>query len=399
MDQNKKPFDIIVLGATGFTGRRAAQYLKDHAPKDLRWGIAARSNEKLAELAYKLEISAEHCFVVNSLNKNETDSLVLKTRIIVTTVGPYSLYGESIIASCAEHGTHYLDITGEVGFIKQMANKYGEIAKKNKSILIPFSGFDSVPAEVLVYLLSKKFNPEDEVYIKAHYSLKGGLNGGTIATMMNKFETGEYKLMGNPRLAMDSDDQELAEAKDRNFIGFDSTIKRWSTPFIMSSINSKVVYRTADLMRTMGKPYFRRIAYSEHASLGKWYNPLPFLSILFVLVLIQSLGPYAWFRKLLLKFAPAPGEGPSEESIENGYFKVQAFAESISGQKEKITCSFSGDPSNKATIFFLCESALLLASQIDSVTNPPTCYGFLTPASAFGYLLSDRLQANGYVID
>lgn len=398
MKSSDREFDIILLGATGFTGRRAAKYLKNHSSPALNWAIAGRNIDKLKELAKELDIPSEKCFQVNTLEKTETDQISTKTRIILTTVGPYSLYGEQIIASCAEHGTHYLDITGEVGFIKQMADKYGELAKKNKSILVPFSGFDSVPAELCVLLLSKRFTPDDEVYIKSYYSLKGGLNGGTIATMMNKFETGEYKMMGNPRLAMDSTDQELAEATDRNFFGFDTTINRWSTPFIMSSINSKVVYRTSDIMLRMKTPYFKKIAYSEHASLGKWYNPIPFLSTLFILILIQSLSPFSWFRKLLLLFAPAPGEGPSENSIENGYFKVQSFANSKSGKKEKLTCSFSGDPSNKATVFFLCESALTLVEQLDSVTNVPKTFGFLTPATAFGDILVERLKTNGYMI-
>lgn len=387
-----------MIGATGFTGRRAAKYLKDNAPATLKWGVAARNHDKLNALASTLGIQSSNCFVVNTLKEEETDSVALKTRIIVTTVGPYSLYGEQVIASCVKHGTHYLDITGEVGFIKQMADKYGESARQNKSMLIPFSGFDSVPAEVCMQELSTRFSTNDEVYIKSYYSLKGGLNGGTIATMMNKFETGEYKLMNDPRLAMDSKNQELGEARDRNFFGFDSTIERWSAPFIMSGINSKVIYRSADIFRNRKAPKFKSIAYSEHASLGKWYNPIPFLSTLITLILIQFLGPFAWFRLLILKFAPAPGEGPSEESIETGFFKVTAIGISKSGKKERIICSYNGDPSNKATVFFLCESALLLVEQLDR-REAPSNFGFLTPSTAFGSELTERLKTNGYHIE
>lgn len=399
MNQNKRSFDIILLGATGFTGRRAARYLRDNAPDELSWAVAARNAKTLATLATELSIPSDRCFIINSLHKEEMDFISTKARVIITTVGPYSLYGESIIASCAEHGTHYLDITGEVGFIKQMADKYGAIAKNNKSIFIPFSGFDSVPAEVCLHLLSKRFKPTDEVYIKSFYSLKGGFNGGTIATMMNKFETGEYKLMNDPRLAMDTDYQLLGEAIDRNYVGFNSDIKRWTTPFIMSAINSKVVYRCCDIVRQMGTPYFKSIAYSEHASLAKWYNPLPFLITLLILVLVQFLGPFSWFRNLLLKFAPAPGEGPSEKSIENGYFKIHAIATSKTGKEEHIRCSYSGDPSNKATVFFLCESAFALFEKLDSKNNPFTNFGFLTPASALGDILVNRLKMNGYRIN
>lgn len=369
-----------------------------HAPEDLSFGIAGRNTDKLNSLAEKLGINPNHIFKVDNLNRQEVDEVVSQARIIVTTAGPYSLYGEHVIASCAEHGTHYLDITGEVGFIKQMADKYDELAKKNRCKLIPFSGFDSVPAEVCTYLMSKKFNPEEDVYIKAYYSISGGFNGGTIATMMNKFETGEYKLMTNPKLAMEGTEQELGHAIDRTFFGFDKQISRWSSPFIMSPINSKVVYRTASLMRNFGQPYFKKIAYSEHTSLGKWYNPLPFFLVSLMLLSIGVLGKFSWFRKLVLKLTPPPGHGPSEESIEKGYMKLVAIAKSSSGKRYRIKFSYSGDPSNKATVFFLCESALTLVNHFDELPESATRFGFLTPMSAFGDQLIQNLTKSGYSI-
>lgn len=362
-------------------------------------GIAGRNLDRLTILANELGFTQNQVFKVDNLNKSEVDEVVGKAKIIVTTAGPYSLYGENVIASCAEQGTHYLDITGEVGFIKQMSDKYDELAKKNKCKLIPFSGFDSVPAEICTFLLSKKFSPEDEVYIKAYYSISGGFNGGTIATMMNKFETGEYKLMTNPRLAMEGTSQELANAEDRNFFGFDEEISRWSTPFIMSPINSKVIYRTASLMRNFGTPYFKRIAYSEHSSLGKRLNPIPFLGVSLMLISIGVLGRFSWFRKLVLVATPPPGEGPSEESIENGYMKLLAIAKSKSGKRYRMKFSYSGDPSNKATVFFLCESALTLAKHFDKLPESDERFGFLTPIAAFGDELVNRLINKGYTVN
>lgn len=350
-------------------------------------------------MATELGFTKNQVFKANNLNKSEVDQVVSKARIIVTTAGPYSLYGENVIASCAEQGTHYLDITGEVGFIKQMSDKYDELAKKNKCKLIPFSGFDCVPAEVCTFLLSKKFSPDDEVYIKAYYSISGGFNGGTIATMMNKFETGEYKLMTDPRLAMEGTSQDLADAEDRNFFGFDKEISRWSAPFIMSGINSKVIYRTASLMRNFGTPYFKKIAYSEHSSLGKRFNPIPFLAVSLMLISIGVLGKFKWFRKLVLSITPPPGEGPSEESIENGYMKLLAIAKSKSGKRFRMKFSYSGDPSNKATVFFLCESAFTLVQQLDRLQEPDKRFGFLTPMTAFGDELVNRLIDNGYTVN
>ncbi|RNC85973.1 MAG: hypothetical protein ED557_04180 [Balneola sp.] len=398
MSNSQREYDIILLGATGFTGKRAARYLSSQAPEQLRIGLAARNAASLSVIAEEVGVADSDLFVVDTLDEQQVLEVVSKTRILITTVGPYSLYGEHVIAGCAKAGTHYLDITGEVGFIKSMADKYGETAKKSGAILIPFSGFDSVPAEVSMLLLSREFDPSEEVYIKSYYSLKGGLNGGTIATMLNKFETGEYKLMSNPRLAMDSNEQQIGKATDQYFTGYDSSLKRWVTPFIMSGINSKVLYRSSDIFRNREEPLFKSIAYSEHASLGRWYNPTPFITTLLSLLLIQKLGPFSWFRKLVRTLAPAPGEGPSEKSIEEGFFKITSIANSTSGKRASVACSYPGDPSNKATVFFLCESALALLEKLESRTTL-THTGFLTPSTALGNELITRLSSKGYSIN
>ncbi len=396
-DNNSREFDIILMGATGFTGKRAASYLRKNAPAHLKIGLAARNRVRLQQVGAELDFPESALFVADTLDEAQVSNIISKARILISTVGPYSLYGEHVISSCAALGTHYLDITGEVGFIKSMTDKYQKQAQESGAIIIPFSGFDSVPAELSLLMLSKHFSSEDEVYIKSYYSLKGGLNGGTIATMLNKFETGEYKLMNNPRLAMDSDEQDIGKTPDQYFAGYDSSQKRWVAPFIMSSINSKVVYRSAGIFRGRNQPLFKSIAYSEHASLGKWYNPIPFLITMTSLILLQKLGPFSWFRKLIRSIAPAPGEGPSEKSIEQGFFKITSVATSKNGQTASISCSYTGDPSNKATVFFLCESALALVDRLDSdaVFNYS---GFLTPSTALGNDLVTRLSSNGYFI-
>lgn len=390
-----KPFDIILIGATGFTGERAARYLHDHAPDNLNWGIAARNKEKLARVAGDLKVENERCFIADTTVTEQVEQIVKQTRIIMTTVGPFSLYGEEVIAACAKFGTHYLDITGEVGFIKKMKNKYGDLAEKTGAKLIPFSGFDSVPADLAAFLLSREFEQPEELNIRAYYSVSGGFNGGTIATMLNKFETGEYKKMNDPRLLLDNSDQQVHSPEQGKFFGFDKNINRWSAPFIMGAINSKVVYKTASLMQKRGQPYAKSISYSEHSSLGKWYNPIPFIFVSVMLLALTTLGPYKWFRTFLKKIMPAPGEGPSEEQIENGFFRMKAIARDSEGTHHTLSMSYPGDPGNKSTVFFLCESALCLAESDENITDTN---GFLTPASAFGMDLAVRLQKHGLQI-
>lgn len=391
---SNKHFDIILIGATGFTGKRAAKYLKKHAP-DLKIGLAARNEGRLATLASQLGYSNNSTFVVDTLNKETVDKVTSISKIIISTAGPFSLYGEQVITSCVVHGTHYLDITGEVDFIKSMMDKYGELAVKNKCKLIPFSGFDSVPADITAYLLSKEFKNPDSLQIKAHYKTKGGLNGGTIASMLNKFESGESKNSRNPRLIMQDNGQKLTTPVGAHAFGFNTDIKRWSAPFIMGAINSKVVYRSASLWKGFGAPYAQSISYSEHSSFGKWYNPLSFIALSTLLISLQLLGPLAWFRALIKKIAPKPGEGPSEHSIENGFFSLKAIAKDGLKESKALSMYYAGDPSNKATVFFLCESALTLVYNLDQL---PPRYGFLTSTTALEDLLITRLETRGLKI-
>lgn len=385
-----KSFDIILIGATGFTGQRAAKYLRDNAPESLKWGIAARNPEKISDIAQSLSVPDDHQFIVDTTKKDQVESVVQQTKIIITTVGPFSLYGEEVIAACAKFGTHYLDITGEVGFIKKMKEKYEEKAQKTGALLVPFSGFDSVPADLAAMILSEKFNHPKKLSIKSYYSISGGFNGGTIATMLNKFETGEYREMTNPKLLIENSSQKVHKPNGAQFFGYDSEIRRWSAPFIMGAINSKVVYKSAD-----DNNYAESIAYSEHSSLGKWFNPIPFFVVSLIVLSISIFGPKAWFRKILKKIMPAPGEGPSEAQIENGYFKLSAFARDENQATASLKMSFPGDPGNKATVFFLCESALCLFKSLEDLELS----GFKTSSTAFGKTLFNRLTERGLDVD
>lgn len=387
-----KPYDIILVGATGFTGRRAVKYLTDHAPDTLKWAIAARNPQKLSRITGQFNIDSDRCFRVDTTNSDDVRKIVDQTRIIVTTVGPFSLYGEELIKQCAESGTHYLDITGEVGFIRKMIAKYEDSAIQTGSILIPFSGFDSVPADITAYSLSKEFTAPSKLSIKSYYSINGGFNGGTIATMLNKFETGEYKEMTDPALLLKGNKQKVHKTDGARFFGYDTLIKKWSAPFIMGTINTKVVYRSASFFNLKKDKYANSIGYSEHSALGPWYNPLPFLFISIFLITLSLLGPFSWFRSLIRKIMPAPGEGPSEKSIQNGYFKLKAYAKDNGGYTKTLTMSYPGDPGNKSTIFFLCESALFLAENDRSFIDEK---GFLTTMTALGPEFIERLRKRG----
>ena len=405
-----RDYDMIVVGATGFTGRRTARELINKYSATYRIGLAARNKRRLEALATGLGLSTKDCFTVDTTNTETVRKVVRRTRLIISTVGPYALYGESVIAACAQYGTHYTDITGEVDFIARMRGRYAEKARASGARLVSFCGFDSVPAEVAVHKLAQRFGPEEELTIQSYYTTKGGLNGGTIATMLNKLASGGDNQSISPDVLVAASTNRtgeevkynapklpnLIQPKRAKFFGFVRRIQRWSTPFIMSGVNARVVYRSVSDIQQAGNYSFKYFGYSEQSSLGRWYAPISFITTSILLLCLASLGPFAWFRRILSHVVPEPGQGPSEKSIEQGFMRLHVFAESSSGQKEKLQCFFSGDPSNKATVFFLVQSSILLLKELEAKSLAPA--GFHTPYTAFGEALERQLTGHGYEI-
>ena len=164
----QRDYDIIVLGATGFTGRRAARELMNQYSSKYQIGLAARNRERLETLADQLGLPTKDCFIVDTTDTERVREVVGFTHLIVSTVGPYTLYGESVIAACAELGTHYTDITGEVDFIARMSERHSDKAQASGARLVSFCGFDSIPAEVAVHKLAQRFGPEDQLLSLIH---------------------------------------------------------------------------------------------------------------------------------------------------------------------------------------------------------------------------------------
>ena len=408
--EKQRDYDIIVIGATGFTGRRTAHELINNYSFTYRIGLAARNKKSLEALATGIGLPTKDCFTVDTSDAKRVREVAKRTRLIVSTAGPYALYGESVIAACAQLGTHYTDITGEVDFVARMSERYAEDARASGARLVSFCGFDSIPAEVAVHKLAQRFGPEEELTIQSYYTTKGGLNGGTIATMLNKLASGGDNQSISPDVLVAASTNRtgeevkynapklpnLIQPKRAKFFGFVRRIQRWSTPFIMSGVNARVVYRSVSDIQQAGNYSFKYFGYSEQSSLGQWYAPISFITMSIMLLCLASLGPYAWFRCILSRLLPTPGQGPSEKSIEQGFMRLHVFAESSSGQKEKLQCFFSGDPSNKATVFFLVQSSILLLKELEAKSLAPA--GFHTPYTAFGEALERQLTGHGYEI-
>ena len=253
-------YDVILYDATGFTGKRTVSYFQEHAPKDIRWAIAGRNEQKLMKLKQELNLEVD-ALIADTLNEKDIDILVQQTKVILTTAGPFALYGSNLIGCCAKYGVHYVDITGESLWVRDMLDKHGEAAKASGAKIIPFCGFDSIPADLGIWFLQKymreKFQSEltkaDGYYTMA----KGGLNGGTLLSALNMLESGEIRRLGNPKLL-------TKDLKHRDFIPkikrkvlnhYAKDIKRWVYPFFMADVNTKVVYRSIALAAEYGKAH------------------------------------------------------------------------------------------------------------------------------------------------
>ena len=404
----KRPFDIIVYGATGFTGKLVAEYLLEHygLKNDLfNWAIAGRSRKKLEKL--KRGLSEEYIeakdikiFIADSFDKESIEKLSKSTKVIISTVGPYIKYGIKLISACAHNGTHYCDLTGEVPFIRKSIDAYDDIAKTNKSKIIHSCGFDSIPSDLGVLFLQseavKKYDSnlnEIKYYVKG---TKGGFSGGTIASMIAiskyiKSKPDLSGLLGNP-YALNSENYNGPSISSLRSVKWDKDIESWLAPFIMSGINTRIVRRSNELLDFK---YGDQFKYSEVTSYPRGLKG--FLRSYFMLFslgltkMLMSYKPTFWFlRKFYL---PSPGEGPSKAKRDSGFFKV--LLNGFVGEKQ-LSCTVTGDrdPGYSGTARMLTESALSL---ILDEEKTPVSFGVLTPASGIGKVLIKRLNGKGIV--
>ena len=371
------------------------------------WAIAGRSLKKLEKL--KIDLSEEYIevkdikiFVADSLDKESIEKLSKSAKVIISTVGPYIRYGINLVSACAHNGTHYCDLTGEVPFIRESIDAYDEIANSNNSKIIHSCGFDSIPSDLGVLCLQSeaitKYNSslnEIKYYVKG---TKGGFSGGTIASMVaiSKYIKSKPNLSGllsNP-YALNSADYNGPSISSLRSVEWDKDIESWLAPFIMSGINTRIVRRSNELLDF---EYGEQFKYSEVTSYPKgligYIRSYLMLISLGLTKMLMSFGPTFWFlRKFYL---PQPGEGPSKEKRENGFFKV--FLNGYVG-KNQLSCTVTGDrdPGYSGTAIMLTESALSLVLEKEKITQN---FGVLTPASGIGKVLINRLNKKGIVFN
>jgi len=395
----KKKYHIIVWGATGFTGKWVAKYLYDqYYAADLTWAIAGRNAAKLHEVHNfigDIDSSIDD-LIADSSDQSSLEALVQSAKVIISAVGPYAHYGSLLLKVCAEQGTHYVDLSGEVPWMREMIDNYQESAKKSGAKIVHSCGFDSVPSDMGVFfsqqqaqsLLGKKLSSIRYQLIKA----KGGVSGGTIASMMNIVELAVKKkpirkLLANPYALNPDASFQGPDKGDQTSVKYSKTLKKWTAPFLMAGINTRIVRRSNALMNFAYGPEF---TYSEVVVTGegaRGYVTAKILSGGFkaaMLIGVTSVG-----RKLLGVFLPAQGEGPKVDPKDPGFYHIQFNAQADDGQAFVTTVFGDGDPGYGSTSKMLAESAVCLA-----LDNLQTGGGFWTPASALGDAYLTRLQSN-----
>ncbi len=388
----ERPFDIIVYGATGFTGRQCAQDFAAHAG-GLRWAIAGRNREKLDALA--TELGGVPVRVADSGDPASLDALAAQTRVLLTTAGPYAKYGDAVVDACVAHGTHYCDITGEPPWVRRLIDRHHERAAADGTRIVPFCGFDSVPADIgtlaLVSHLRAAGTPLRAV--RAAYTTKGGFNGGTLDSAITLGERGEQGQLADAFLLNPADARpryDRARHGDRRAVTRDPVLGTWQVPFLMEAINTRVVRRSAALAAAPG--YGDDFAYTEaFESRGR----AAAYGVTLGLAAMERLLRTGWGRGLLKRLGPAPGEGPDDAALDGGFTRIRYVAEGPDGPVARARMQYAGDPGNRFTVICLCESARALAGDLAALPGGVGYGGVLTPATALGLPLLDRLIARG----
>ena len=409
-----REFDLVLVGATGFVGRLTAAHLAEHAPSSVRIALAGRSLERLTEVRASLlphRVEDWPLLVVDTTDADAVADLAARTRVVVTTVGPYAKLGMPLASACAAAGTHYADLTGEVLFVRDSIDANHEEAERTGARIVHSCGFDSIPSDVGVWKLAQQVAADGEgtlgetvLHVR---TLRGGVSGGTIDSMRQqaieaadpvrrKAVTDPHGLSPDRSAEPPSRNRPSADEfglldKVQAVTGtrYDSVTKRWVAPFFMASFNTRIVRRSNALTNWS---YGREFRYDEVMDTGS--GPVGAVkaglttAVLGGLFAGMSVAPT---RRLLDVVLPKPGEGPSEETMERGRFVMDIETTTTTGARYRTRVAAPYDPGYSGTAIMLGQAGLSLV--LDGLESGG---GVLTPSVAFGDALVSRLEGNDF---
>ena len=394
--------DIVLHGATGFVGALVAAYLAGAAHADVRIALSGRSREKLERTRAELPSSAQGwpLVVADAADPTALAALAASTRVVVSTVGPYATYGLPLVEACARAGTHYADLTGEVLFVREAIDRCDALARESGARVVHSCGYDSVPSDMGVLLLHEAAGELADVRLVA--TAKGGISGGTVASMRAQMDAMRHdpaarRLAADPHALSPDPAAEPAPVQPPD-AGPPGRLRdgTWTAPFIMAGYNTRIVRRSNALTDWS---YGRGLRYGELMGCGRGVRGAAAAGgvtagLVGALAGISAAMTTAPTRALLDRVLPAPGSGPSAATRAAGWFRSELHAVASGGRRFRAVVAGTGDPGYAATAVMLGESALCLA---EDATGDRA--GSLTPATAMGTALVERLRKAGHTYD
>lgn len=395
-----RDFDLVLWGATGFTGRLVAEHLvRRGGARNLRWAVAGRNPERLA--AVLEQIGAPHIptLLADSHDPRALAALARRGRVVCSTVGPYALHGSELVAACADTGTHYCDLSGEVHWMRRMIDAHEARAAETGARIVHSCGFDSIPSDLGCLFLQQHAierygRPCSSVKLFVR-KLRGGLSGGTVASMLNAIEVAKRSpddrhVMGDPYALNPVGDRRGPEKRDQARPMRDPDADCWTAPFVMAAVNTRIVRRSHALL---GWPWGHSFRYGESLMTGQGIRGLArATAVTASLGGFLAVGALAPGRALMNRlFLPQPGQGPGPEAREAGGFEMLLIGRHPGAPERRIQARVKGkrDPGYGATSRMLAEAAICLALDGERL---PTGGGSWTPATALGGLLIERLE-------
>lgn len=393
-----KTFDIIVYGATSFVGQIITRYMHEQfADGSIKWAIAGRSLSKLQMVSDMIGLSGVELIVADAADENGLVQMCARTKVIMSTVGPYALYGDLLVRVCTATGTHYCDLTGEPQWIRKMQLRHEADAIKSGARIVHCCGFDSIPSDLGVHFLQRRalelFGQTCDRIKMRVANIKGGASGGTVASMVNMVK----EAVNNAELRQELKDPYSLCPPGHGFsiiqpevkIACDNVSGGWVAPFIMAGINTRVVHRSNALSNNS---YGAEFQYEEAVvtGMGAKGKRMARATTWGVNALMVGLAvpPLRWLLETMV--LPKPGEGPNEKAQQEGGFDLVFLGSTAKG--DTIGCRVTGDrdPGYGSTAKMLSQAAACLAKDVpDDVAG-----GFWTPATIMGDVLTERLQAH-----
>jgi len=399
--------DIIVYGATGFTGKLVCQHLQTrylNSEEKLNWAIGGRSKEKLEKVKSELSLPKDiQVFVADSHDEKALQEMCKQSKALVTLVGPYATYGDKLIAACVANGTHYFDLTGETLWASRQISKLESQARESKAIIVHSCGYDSVPSDLNAMLAVRELKKVGGKDVKvgrvtAGATAKGGVSGGTIASLLNMYDEGVSQL----RKAMSCyllSPVKGHQKKDRSWVTRENGLVGGF--FIMAPHNGAIVRRSWGLLEASSdsavtnERYGAKFNYDEFlVTPGQVVGFL--VTFFFRIFALVMLVPQA--RSLVKRFGPQPGDGPDERTRKNGWFKHITTAHSVEDDVQvRVTMTGNLDPGYGWTAISIAECAITCVRAHNNLPPLAQQGGFLTPATALGDALLERLESTGTI--